>query len=308
MCVQSETLSPAKHFLLSAYGPRWREVNLVMFTVYLDDSGTSPAQRSAVAAALIVPSRQIERLESVWGNLKRKHGFEDLHASECAFGRNKEESPFFGWNDDKVKQVFSRTCEISKKYGVKALSYALKKADYDEALTDEWRKIGGKNHYTWCVRWLIRQIENWHADHGAGFPLEFVFDWPDKKSKEEIERVLSQEESVYPGRYEGHYAFKHREQLAGLQCADLLAWTHFQAARKVFEKTPINPFAEANWIAYSRHSNIHEWMQLYTDKSKDDLISTMRDDQSNRPSAEQRERWMEEYKVACKKSGRSVPV
>ena len=60
-CAQKQILSPAKHFLLSAYGTKWKKANLVMFTVYVDDSGTADDQKTVVAAALIVPARKSRR-------------------------------------------------------------------------------------------------------------------------------------------------------------------------------------------------------------------------------------------------------
>lgn len=278
-----------------------------MFTVYVDDSGTSPSQKIAVASALIIPAKRIEALESEWDNLRKRYGFSDLHASECAYNR-KDKSPFVGWSDEKVHKVFARTCEISKKYGLKAISYTLKKADYDEALTEEWKKIGGRNHYIWAVRQLIRQLDKWQQQHSIGRPLEYVFDWPESlKCKEEIERVMAQEESAYPGRYGDHYVFRHRPQLAGLQCADLLAWSCFQGARKVFEKTPVNVFAKANFMDYADHRRIERWIEVYTDKDKSSLLRTFHKDQSDLLRNEQRQRWFDEYKAGRKKAGLSVP-
>ncbi len=61
--------------LLTLYGRRWREVQLAFFSMYLDDSGTTPDQKVAVASALIVPAAQIRRLENEWNNLKKKEEF-----------------------------------------------------------------------------------------------------------------------------------------------------------------------------------------------------------------------------------------
>jgi hypothetical protein len=276
-----------------------------MFTIYVDDSGTSPDQRIAVAAALVVPDGRIGHLESEWCNLREKYCFTDLHAAECA-ARN-EKSQFVAWSNERVAHVFRRTCDISKKYAIKAISYGLKKADYEEALTEEWKKIGGRSHYTWAVRSLIRLLRTWREEQNSNVPLQVVFDWPDKKSKEEIERVMAQEESAYPGHYEGHFDFKRREQLAGLQCVDLLAWSCLQGYRKVLEQTPVGSFAEANFRNYASHPKIDRWIEVYTDENKEDLIKTFRKDQSDDTSNEQRRRWFEQYKALLKKAGRSVP-
>lgn len=48
---------------------------MAFFSMYLDDSGTTPDQKVAVASALIVPAAQIRRLENEWNNLKKKEEF-----------------------------------------------------------------------------------------------------------------------------------------------------------------------------------------------------------------------------------------
>ena len=277
-----------------------------MFTVYVDDSGTSPSQRVAVAAALIVPAVRIEAFESEWSTLRGKHQFSDMHASECRHRNPKSE--FAGWDDGKVRRVFDRTCEISMKYSPKAISYGLRKTDYDEALTEEWKQIGGRTHYAWAVRQLVRQLEHWYGDYSRDIPLEFVFDWPGSdESKEEIDRVMAQEESLHPGRYKGHYVFKPRRQLAGLQCVDTLAWTGLQIYRKVIESTPLDPFAEGNYRKYTSRRRAENWWDIYTDESRESLLATFRKDQADEASNQKRRDWMEDYRDGLRKSGRKVP-
>ena len=57
---------------MSAYGGKWKEVTPVVFTVYVDDSGTSPDQKLAVASALIVPAIRIPRIEYAMGRVPRE--------------------------------------------------------------------------------------------------------------------------------------------------------------------------------------------------------------------------------------------
>jgi hypothetical protein len=49
---------------------------------------------------------------------------------------------------------------------------------------------------------------------------------------------------------QGDYAnfhFRGRSTIAGLQCADLVAWTNYQFSLKVFRKKPLHPLALKAW-------------------------------------------------------------
>jgi hypothetical protein len=110
----------------------------VMFTLYIDDSGTSPSQPVAIATALIIPRIQIVRLEKEWDKFRSKENFECFHTSEFYFRNPKSE--FASWDDNKQERVFRRVRQISKKYGVRAISIAVNKKDYDEVVPAEMRK------------------------------------------------------------------------------------------------------------------------------------------------------------------------
>ena len=53
-------------------GARWKGVAVVPFTVYLDDSGTSPSQHVAIASAVIIPASRLLLLEREWERLRRR--------------------------------------------------------------------------------------------------------------------------------------------------------------------------------------------------------------------------------------------
>lgn len=102
-----------------------------MFSVYLDDSGTDPNQRAAIATAFVVPAAQIIPLEREWDKLKKRHGFSDFHTSEMV-ARNYK-SDFADWDEAKQREVFERVRQISKKYGIGrsgAVSFAVNFEDF----------------------------------------------------------------------------------------------------------------------------------------------------------------------------------
>jgi len=129
-----------------------------MFTLYIDDSGTDPNQHVAIATALIIPAAQIIRLEREWDTLKQKHGFTEFHTS--VFVARNYKSEFANWTEDQQERLFSRVRQISKKYGVRAVSIAVNKKDYDEVVPAELRSYFGKHHYSWAVRQLLANLAN----------------------------------------------------------------------------------------------------------------------------------------------------
>lgn len=259
------------HMLLSTWGRRWRQVNLAAFTVYLDDSGTSPSQRVAIATAMIIPAYQIIRLENEWAKLTEKEKFSDFHTSE--FAARNPKTVFGKWDDTKRNRVFRRVREITKKYGTIVYSFAVNKKDYDELVPKEFRQHIGEYHYTWAVRHIIKFLDEWRFSRpDTPPPFEYVFDWMGKPTDErrmEVDTVMDQRESWANGNENRvgdyiHYGFRRREELPALQCADVLAWTCYRYALFAFHKTPPQPFAEVAWNDFSEHQGQYNWLKAIT--------------------------------------------
>lgn len=218
-------------------------------TIYLDDSGTSPSQQVAIATALIIPAKQIIRMESEWATLKAKEGFTDFHTS--VFVARNPKAEFANWDDAKQKRVFLRVRQITKKYVVQIISMAVNKPDYEQLMPDEFRKYSGEHHYSWALRHVVNFAQLFKLNSERPEPYEWVFDWMERKdpARKEVETVLEQAEEMavlergVSGEYT-NYSFRRRETLAGLQCADLVAWTNYQFALEKFKGTPTPPFAK----------------------------------------------------------------
>jgi hypothetical protein len=123
----TRAMSRAECMLVSARGLNWKTVFLVMFTVYVDDSGTDPNQKLAVATALIIPAKQIPAMEIEWSNLKTKEHFSRFHMAE--FVARNPKSEFANWDDKKHQRVFDRVRQITNKYGVRGFSFTVNKRD-----------------------------------------------------------------------------------------------------------------------------------------------------------------------------------
>lgn len=219
------------------------------FTVYLDDSGTSPSQQVACATALIIPAPRLLAMESEWETLRAKEGFTDFHTSEYVARNYKSE--FGDWKDEKHLRVFMRACDITKKYVVQIFSMAVNKPEYESAVPDDMRQYTGRYHYSWGVRHVLSMVQTWRYATPGIPPFEWVFDsmQPKDPARIEIENLLAECEAVaemrrgVSGDYI-NYSFRNRKSLGALQCADLVAWTNYQFALEKFKGTPLSPFAE----------------------------------------------------------------
>ncbi|MFZ0392520.1 MAG: DUF3800 domain-containing protein [Terracidiphilus sp.] len=248
------------HSLVSGFGSHWRERDLIMFTVYVDDSGTSRGQPVAVAGVLIIPALQIIPLDKEWATFSAKYGFTDLHAAECA-ALNPKTYPT--WDEAKVEKVFWRARQIIKKRASKAFSFSIYKKDFDDAAPLESRKTGGQNHYTWALRNLMSLLVQWHGERRIPVPFEFVFDRAAGRDKREIEMLMAQFDSLAPGKFEGHYQFRNRADVPALQCVDLLAWSCYSKSRLRYGPVPIPRVAEESFDDFLRHRD-GQWLTAMT--------------------------------------------
>jgi hypothetical protein len=242
-----------------------------MFTAYLDDSGTEPNARVAIATAYIIPTQKIKNLESEWSSFCAKEGFSSIHTSELvALNKNSE---YAKWDRGKQAHVLNRVRQITLKYGVaRAFSFAANKKDYEEIIPKYFRGYIGMHAFTWAARQVISQIDYWHS-LGPKSQFEFVFDWMGKPKDErriEIEKVMEQSEIVATERGNSglyrDYRFGSRKDTPGLQCVDVMSWTCYQQALLKFYAIPMKPFAADCWKDYGGDLGKEAWLQAITVK------------------------------------------
>ena len=231
------------------------------FTVYLDDSGTDPSQAVACATALIIPANRILALENELDKLKKREQFSDFHTSDC-INKNKD-SDFANWKDQKIDRVIRSMGGITREYVTQVFSFTVQKRIYETVVPEELREYAGKYHYSWALRHVLRFAQVWRHENGIAEPYEWLFDWMEKrdKTRKEVENVMEQaeEEAVSDGsagEFE-HYDFRKRGTFAGLQCADLVAWTNYNFSLHIENGTPLGRHAKQLWNSFSRKPRPH---------------------------------------------------
>jgi hypothetical protein len=227
-----------------------------MFTIYIDDSGSAPEHRLAIASGIIFPAKRLEALEKEWQSFLDKEEITEFHSSVCM--AHNPHTEFALWDDDRVRRVFARVRQITFKYSVDAFCIAIHKKDYDEVVPkDMFDRVG--SHFTWAVSSVIGHAYDWGVEHSV--PMEYVFDNAEKRIRREIDDAMEFCEAQTPGYFAGHYFFRKREEVPALQAADLFAWTCFQRGRHVRFNHPIHSIAEESWEAYERQKN-GQWCEV----------------------------------------------
>jgi len=225
------------------------------FILHVDDSGTRPTHKVAVASALVIPAAKVCQLENEWNAFKTKEGFSCFHASPCNAADIKSE--FANWPADKIDRVFTRVMQIAKKYGSIGISCSIHKQIYDEVVKpDELRRYFGTYHYSWCVGLVVAFAEKWRQHNRHKQPLEFVFDFMEESepARIEIQNQMALNERVnlergISGAYT-NYSFRNKKDIPGLQCADEIAWTCNRFSIYQFNGIELPKRAKTCWTGY----------------------------------------------------------
>ena len=232
-----------------------------MFTAYIDDSGTDPNQKVAIASALVVPAKCMIALDNEWEKLKRREHFSCFHMSPFVASRNKKskETEFKDWDDVKRARVYERVRQITKKYGTWAMSLAVKKSAYDDLIPEEIRILTGRFQYSWAVRHVLDHLASWRIRSATiSAPLEYVFSWMENDEyKKEIEAVVSQsaiaaKQAGYEGEFD-NYSFRKPTLLPGLQCVDFVARISYRFALHAYFEEELPKEAQIGWKDIATH-------------------------------------------------------
>lgn len=258
MCASSQSCSVTKHFLLSAYGSKWSERYLAMYTIYIDDSGSDRSQKVVVACGLVIAAVQIVRMEKEWNSFLEKEGITEFHTSEC-LARNPK-SEFAAWDEERVARVFARVGQMTIKFASRAFCILIHKDLYDEVMPLEMRERVG-SYYTWALSSLLGMGDDFSKKYDV--PMEYVFDNADNKTKREVDEAVEYADLRFPGQYSfaGHYSFRNRKDIPTLQAADFFAWNCFQQGRRARLGSTIHPLAAETYEAFAKAKG-GEWVDV----------------------------------------------
>ena len=162
-----------------------------MFTLYCDDSGTHSRSEISVAACLIAPVDQWDRLKEEWNRANECEEFGVFHMADFVAKQEQFSSP--KWADQtKRDRTIKRLLNIIQTRVQYAIACAVVKSAYDDVLSENIQHpfwIARKSHYTFTVRHCIAHIERWRTRFHHREPIQYVFDRL-SKGKGEIDQEM----------------------------------------------------------------------------------------------------------------------
>jgi hypothetical protein len=270
-----------------------------VFTIYIDDSGTSKEQKIAIAAGIIIPGIQIARFDAEWNKFLEREHISDFHSSICLARNHKSE--FANWDEEHVRKVFVRVRQITFRYSVKGFCIGIHKQDYEDVLPADMKAAVGRSYYTWAVLSLLGLAHDWAEKHSVpSVPIEYIFDKEDKNIKREIKDSIAFSEKIYGDHFSGHNSFRKRREVPCLQAVDHFAWACYQGFLSSRFQRPLKPIVTESIEAYLKAKGA-EWgeIQSLNREGLEKWVAEMR----NNPRTQE----ILEFKKKCKEARQPKP-
>jgi hypothetical protein len=211
--------------------------------VYIDDSGTHPDSRVTVAAGWIALRKNWLEFCRDWHKAKAAESFECFHMADCL--ASDSDTEFKDWDLAKKERVLPNLVQLIRKHAVKGFGMAVRRSDYSRAVRGVLRRrVYSDSHYTWVVRTVIGQIEQWRRAHPKyQVATDYVFDWMEEADprRPEIEAIFkaaeTQSDSLHRyGISVNCMDFRHRCDVPPLQAADIASWSVLKRGLFVLEQ------------------------------------------------------------------------
>jgi hypothetical protein len=201
---------------------------MAVFNVYFDASGTPGDCDAVVVAGFVAKSEQWIEFEHNWQDTLRAYSVSRLHMREYAHSIGE----FSSWRDDKKKRgrFLERLVSIIKTrtlhgFVTSVMMDAYREVDRRYCLSETHRPLALAG--TACVEKVRRWAAQRSIPQGT---IAYIFEDGDK------------DKSHLTGSIERHFRFTpiyaKKEESCALQAADLLAYEHLLANRKIYKSGP----------------------------------------------------------------------
>jgi hypothetical protein len=197
-----------------------------MFIVYCDDSGTSPDQRTAVAAGYLASAGQWDKFNPRWNSLLASYGVSRLHRVDLE-ARKKE---FKDWDPDRQREFLRKAHAVVRDNTYIALGSGVIKTDYEEVMP-QWVKDLFGGVYGWCVNECLVHVAKWCEKLRKPYDgqINWVFERGTAGSGQVVKMLenLSEDPAWGPRLRLGAWSFEGKDTLP-LQAADMVAYEVFK--------------------------------------------------------------------------------
>lgn len=190
---------------------------VVVFEVYLDESGTHDGSPVITVAAYLARPDQWAAFTQEW--VQAISPAQVYHATDAANCRGE----FDGWTPDQVAEVAKKALPLIPKHTLSAFAIGIHMDDYRVALKDkpEVRKALGEP-YGCCLQWLLSNILRAKAEAGNRERIAFVHEENDYGM--EAHTVYQYLRGIWDVEHITSFAFGSKKHVVPLQAADIYAY------------------------------------------------------------------------------------
>jgi hypothetical protein len=199
---------------------------MTMFTGFFDGSGSPDDTAAVVVAGFIAPAEQWIEFERNWKDMLRDFGVSSLHMREYAHSVGD----FASWKGDKKKRA---------RFMGRAINIILTRVQHSFAsavVMDDYRRVDAKYRLSEFVKPLtlagctcVNKAHHWARKHmKEDDKIAFVFEDGDTDKGDLMRSVKQHFPGITPN-------FLTKDRSVAFQAADLLAYEHLQANKKVMK-------------------------------------------------------------------------
>jgi len=227
---------PFREFAAVCLPPGRRDGCLCMLAAYFDDSGTHGTSKVVVLGGVFGNQFQWEYFSELW---KRKLDnpcpgklpLRRFHMTDCQNSQHE----FAGWKRHETDFLVRELGQIVLKCGLWGYAAAVSRADWDDLITGDVRRMIGDAE-GFCIRNVYIRTLRWARQFGGDKNIAFVFDSRPHREKEntrvfDIFQWFQDNQQQNPQLVSATFASSYK--ILPLQAADLVAWEFYQHVLRI---------------------------------------------------------------------------
>jgi Protein of unknown function (DUF3800) len=205
------------------------------YVIYLDDSGTDPAQSVVVVAGYISTAREWKKFSAGWLAVLRRYELPHFHMSEFLSQRGSELFPKGAWRDDRKNALITELVGLVGRSAMLQVGASLPKHDWDAIMTPFVKKHMG-SPFMVCLDMCLRAALQWPPiDLGPSERVPTVFDQGTRSAQRQARTLYNREkeirETIRNDQRLGPFRFEDKRCCPPLQAADMPALLLYQFLR-----------------------------------------------------------------------------
>lgn len=196
---------------------------MVMFTAYIDESGTHKNSQAIAVAGYVSTVDQWQRFEDEWKDILSVGDLSFFHMADY----EARQGPYKDWDNSKRRRILERLILTIRRRTYIAISAAVGMADYLAV-------FGGQavlSPYTFCAIDCINRVRKWADQYGHHEPIAYVFEAGAGHNRDLIllRNVISRDELHRQRSRFDSFSIMNKRGIGALQAADIHAYEAYKA-------------------------------------------------------------------------------